>query len=172
LLGLVSAALVMGGFFAVLLHSGWRPGDDVGAGSPLHHAYLQATTMTFLGIVACQIGTAFAARTERVSLRTVGILTNPLLLVGIGFELAFAAALTYVEPLQSAFGTAAVSAAMLALLVPFPFLVWGADELRRAIRRRGRLTPLGAGEAGASVVASRLRKPWERASSTDKERVR
>ena len=34
-------------------------------GRALHHAYLEATTMTFAGIVACQIGTAFAARTER-----------------------------------------------------------------------------------------------------------
>ena len=62
-LGLVSAALVMAGFLYVLLRAGWHPGDDVGTGSPLHHAYLQATTMSFLGIVSCQLGTAFAART-------------------------------------------------------------------------------------------------------------
>ena len=54
----------------------------VGAGTPLHHAYLQATTMTFLGIVACQIGTAFAARTERASLRSVGVFTNRAAAVG------------------------------------------------------------------------------------------
>ena len=42
-----------------------------------------ATTMTFAGIVACQIGTAFAARTERASLRSVGLFTNRLLLWGI-----------------------------------------------------------------------------------------
>ena len=29
--------------------AGWHPGDPVGAGHPLHHAYLQATTMTFAG---------------------------------------------------------------------------------------------------------------------------
>ena len=50
-LGLVSAVLVMGGFLYVLLRAGWHPGDDVGTGSPLHHAYIQATTMSFLGIV-------------------------------------------------------------------------------------------------------------------------
>ena len=48
--------------------------------------------MTFLGIVACQVGTAFAARTDRASLRDVGVFTNPLLLWGIAFELAFTAA--------------------------------------------------------------------------------
>ena len=80
------------------LRAGWTPGDPVGPGSPLHHAYLQATTMTFLGIVACQIGTAFAARTDPPSLRTIGVLTNPLLLWGIAFEVAFAAAVIYLPP--------------------------------------------------------------------------
>ena len=39
--------------------------------------------MTFLGIVACQIGTLFAARTERVSLWAVGVLSNRLVLAGV-----------------------------------------------------------------------------------------
>ena len=58
----------MAGFLGSLLAARWRPGDPVGEGAPLHDAYVQATTMTFLGIVACQVGTAFAARTERASL--------------------------------------------------------------------------------------------------------
>ncbi|WP_435126558.1 hypothetical protein [Micromonospora tulbaghiae] len=45
-----------------------------GPGSPLHHAYRQATTLAFLGIVACQIGTGLAARTDRASLRSVGLM--------------------------------------------------------------------------------------------------
>lgn len=36
--------------------------------------------MTFLGIVACQVGTALAARTDRASLRSIGLATNQLLL--------------------------------------------------------------------------------------------
>ena len=110
----------MGGFFYVLLRAGWRPGDAVGAGSPLHHAYLQATTMTFLGIVACQVGTAFASRTERASLRSIGVFSNRLLLWGIAFELAFAAALIYVPPLQAVFGTAALAARRGAVDAPVP----------------------------------------------------
>jgi calcium-translocating P-type ATPase len=135
-LGLLEASLVLAGFFAVLLAAGWSPGDPTGAGSALHDDYLAATTMTFAGITACQVGTAFATRTDRASLRQIGILSNPLLLWGIGFELVFAAVLIYVPPLQEAFGTAALSPAQLALLVPFPLLVWGSDELRRWLRRR------------------------------------
>jgi calcium-translocating P-type ATPase len=135
-LGLIEAALVLGGFFYVLLQAGWSPGDDVDAGSPLHGAYLEATTMTFAGIVACQVGTAIAARTEHASLRSVGFFTNPMLLWGIAFELAFLGALVYVPFLQDVFGTAALGPAELAILAVFPFVVWGADELRRAARRR------------------------------------
>jgi magnesium-transporting ATPase (P-type) len=136
-LGLIESALVLGGFFFVLLRAGWHPGDAVGAGDPLHNAYLQATTMTFAGIVACQIGTAFASRTARASLRTVGVFTNRLLLWGIAAELAFTAALLYIPPLHGLFGTAPLGPVDLAILLPFPLVVWGADELRRlALRRR------------------------------------
>ena len=77
---LLEAALVTGGFFFVLLRAGWSPGDAAGTGTPLHHDYLLATTMTFAGITACQVGTAFAARTDRASLRSIGVFSNPLLL--------------------------------------------------------------------------------------------
>jgi magnesium-transporting ATPase (P-type) len=87
-MGSISAVLALGVFFAVLLHGGWHAGDPVGRHSPLGHVYLQATTTTFATIVACQLGTAFAARTERSALRDVGVFTNPLLLVGIAAEIA------------------------------------------------------------------------------------
>jgi calcium-translocating P-type ATPase len=135
-LGLIEATLALAGFFAVLAGGGWSPGDDVGSGSPLHHVYLQATTMTFLGIVACQIGAAFAARTERASLRSVGLLTNPFLLWAVAWEIAFALGLVYVPFANKLLGTAPLGATQIALLIPFPFVLWGADELRRAIVRR------------------------------------
>jgi calcium-translocating P-type ATPase len=135
-LGSISAALVMAGFFFVLTRAGWRPGAPVTAHSPLHHAYLQATSMTFLGIVACQIGTAYAARTERASLASIGVWSNPLLLWGIAFEVAFAALVVAMPGIDTLFGTAVPPLAALALLPTFPVIVWGADEVVRAIRRR------------------------------------
>jgi calcium-translocating P-type ATPase len=135
-LGLIEATLVLAGFFYVLLEGGWSLGDDVGPGSPLHHTYLQATTMTFAGIVACQIGTALAARTEHASLRSVGVFSNRMLLWGIASELAFLWALVYAPFFQDLFGTAALGATELAILATFPVIVWGSDELRRAVARR------------------------------------
>ncbi|MFJ3175303.1 cation-translocating P-type ATPase [Streptomyces roseus] len=143
-LGVICAALQMAGFFAVLIHAGWHPGDPTGPGTPLHHAYQQATTMTFLGMIAGQIGTAFAARTDHASLRSIGVFTNPLLLWGIGFEIALAALFIYAPPFQHLLGTAALTPAMVALVAPFPFVVWGADELRRWLLRRRAHPPTAA----------------------------
>jgi len=141
-LGLISAALVLGAFFAVLLNAGWSYGDHVGVGTALHHSYVQATTVLFAGIVSCQIGTAFAARTQSASLWQVGVFGNPLLLWGILFELIFTAAVIWLPPLQSVFGTAGLAPWMVALIAPFGVIVWGADEVRRwAARRRAAAAP-------------------------------
>jgi magnesium-transporting ATPase (P-type) len=94
--------------------------------------------MSFLAIVACQIGTAVAARTQTASLRQVGLFTNPLLLWGIVFEIGFAAAVVLVPFLRPVFGTAVPATGQLAALLPLPVLVWGADEGWRWSRRRAR----------------------------------
>jgi magnesium-transporting ATPase (P-type) len=141
-LGVISAALVLGGFFIVLHDGGWHLHAATGTGTALHHVYRQATTIAWLGIVACQIGTAFAARTDRASLRQTGFTTNPLLLGGIAIELLLAAAVIYLPFLHPIFGTAAPTGRQLILVLPYPFLIWGADELRRAIQRHRH--PVGA----------------------------
>ncbi|MFZ1155785.1 MAG: cation-transporting P-type ATPase [Solirubrobacteraceae bacterium] len=135
-LGMMVAGLSLAGFFYVLGGAGWHMGDPVGGGHPLHHAYLQATTMTFVGMIAGQIGTAFAVRTSRASLRSVGVFSNRYLLGAIVAELLLAAVFVYAPPLQSLLGTAALPVHDLLFLAPYPFIVWGADELRRWLLRR------------------------------------
>jgi magnesium-transporting ATPase (P-type) len=135
LMGLISAVLTIGLFLFVLYAAGWTPGAPTGIGAPLHDAYLQATTASFAAIVACQVGTAFAARTQHASLREIGLTSNPLLLGGIAFELLFAAAVIYLPPLQAVFGTAPLPGWALVLLLPMPIIVWGVDETYRWWRR-------------------------------------
>ncbi|GAA4731391.1 cation-translocating P-type ATPase [Actinomycetospora chibensis] len=141
LLGITSAVLTTGAFLLVLLRAGWTPGAPTGPGSALHPAYLEATTATFVGIVACQIGTAFAARTEHASLRSVGLGTNPLLWWGIAFEVLVTAAVVYLPVGQQVVGTAPLDAPTVALLLCCAPLVWGVDELDRWRRRRSPTTP-------------------------------
>jgi calcium-translocating P-type ATPase len=132
ILGGISAVLVLGGFAWVLLRAGWAPGDSVS--STTHD---RATSMTFLGIVACQVGAGIACRTERACVRALGLTSNPLLLWGIAFELAFAAAVVWLPPLQPIFGTHALGPADVAILLPFPACVLAADALARRRHRRG-----------------------------------
>jgi magnesium-transporting ATPase (P-type) len=151
-LGLLVALLSLGGFFLVLAQAGWHPGDATDAGTPLHHAYLQATTMTFLGMIAGQIGTAFAVRTQRASLRSIGAFSNPYLLLGIAAELLVAAIVVYAPPLQSLLATAGPPPKDLLLLLAFPVIVWGSDELRRYLLRRREHTPAGAAHLTPSGI--------------------
>ena len=135
LLGGVSALLVMLVFLVTLTNGGWHLGADMSSGR-LNHVWQQATTMSFLGIVACQIGTAMAARTQHASLRAVGVFTNPLLLWGIAYEIVFAVALVTIPPLRAVFGTATPDLWQVLFVLPFPVIVWGVDELWRWNARR------------------------------------
>jgi magnesium-transporting ATPase (P-type) len=51
-------------------------------------------------------------------------------------ELLLAAVFIYTPPMQSLLGTAALPVHDLLFLLPYPFIVWGADELRRWLIRR------------------------------------
>ena len=152
-LGVIVSALSIGGFYYVLTRSGWHSGDPVGVHSRFHHAYQQATTMTFLGMIFGQIGTAFAVHTQRASLRSIGLFTNRYLLLAIAGELALAAVFVLVGPCQSLFGTALPPVRYLVLLPAYPVIVWGADALRRLLRggRRPNRTLPSTSLGGASA---------------------
>jgi magnesium-transporting ATPase (P-type) len=108
--------------------------------------------MTFLAMVVGQIGTAFAARTEHASLRSVGVFSNRVLLWGIAFELALAAMIIYLPPFQHMLSTTALPPHLLLITLPFPFIVWGADELRRYIIRRHNTQPRSGTERRAPLA--------------------
>jgi magnesium-transporting ATPase (P-type) len=135
-LGVISAGLATGTFLLFLSSNGWTLGADTGPGTALHHVVHEGQSLTLTAMVMCQIGTAFAARTDRVSLRSIGVFSNKLLLGGIVFELLLTAAIVYLPPIQDLLGTAAVPAKWVLFTLPFPFIVWGADEIRRWIVRR------------------------------------
>ena len=158
-LGAIVATLQMAGFFYVLLRAGWHPGLPVAAGNPLHYAYRQATTMTFLGMIAGQIGTVFAVRTQRASLRSVGVFTNRYLLGGIAAEILLAALFVYTPPMQALLGTAPLPPSYLLPLLVYPVIVWGADELAKYVLRRRRPNPVITQQEPTSASVGTMTAP-------------
>jgi magnesium-transporting ATPase (P-type) len=141
LLGSVCAVLVMGGHLDTMWRAGWTPGDPTGVGTPSHHAYVQATTLIFAGIVACQLGAAVAARTDHRSWMATGPrATLPRLGATISAVLLISAAIHRSAPhyLSDIFDAEALRPAGLPILTPFLLIVWGADESVRLVDRRQR----------------------------------
>ena len=64
-------------------------------------------------MVVTQIGTPFAARSDRASLWPVGVFPNRPLLAGIALELALAVAIIYAPPLQHLLSAAALPPCLL-----------------------------------------------------------
>ena len=57
----------------------------------------------------------------------------------LGDDLEFsnhAGLLIYAPFLDPIFGTSSLSPSQAAIVLPFPFVIWGSDELRRCIQRR------------------------------------
>lgn len=131
-LGLIEAALGLGGFFGVYLAAGWRPGEPMGDYS---FVYTTATTMTLAGIVAGQVGNAFACRSSHQSALKIGLISNPALLVGVAVECALLAALIYLPPLASVFELAPLGVTHWLVLACFPPTLLLLEEARKAVRR-------------------------------------
>ncbi|HEU0246756.1 MAG TPA: cation-transporting P-type ATPase [Gaiellaceae bacterium] len=134
--GLIEGVAGLTGFLLSFLLGGWRPGTPLPSSGA---AYVQATTMTQTGIVMGQVGAGMAMRTNRRSVFSIGLFSNRFLLVAIAFELGLAAALIYVPGLNSAFHQAPIGLPEWLYLATVPFVVFGAEEARKAVvRRRGR----------------------------------
>jgi magnesium-transporting ATPase (P-type) len=132
-LGLIEGALCLSGFFFAYWLAGWRPGMPLADSGEL---YATATTMSLAGIVACQIGNAFACRSTHRSSWQLGFATNRLLLLGIGAEIALLVLIIYVPPLASIFGLAPLDLRHWALLLAFGPLLLALEEVRKAVRAR------------------------------------
>ena len=132
-LGMWEAVLSLSGFLIVLWLAGWHAGSPLESSNPL---YMTATTMTLAGIVACQIGNAFACRSDSESIWRLGFSTNRLLIAGIVTEIALLLTLIYVMPLRTIFGLAPLAPEHWLLLVTFGPLLLLFEECRKALRRR------------------------------------
>jgi Ca2+-transporting ATPase len=93
-------------------------------------------TMVFTTLALLQLGNAMAVRSERDSLFTIGLRSNPLLLAAVAATVAVQLALVYVPPLQRLFDTEALSLPQLAVVLTASTVAFIAVEIEKLIRRR------------------------------------
>lgn len=141
-LGLVEAAFALTLFFWVLTEGGWHYGLDLAADDPL---YRSATGITLATIILMQIGNLIGRRSGDRSGIDRNLVRNPLIVIGIGFEVVFSWAILYFPPVQAILGTGPVDAGTYAVAWLGPPLIFILDYTRKRLaaawrRRRGPAT--------------------------------
>lgn len=93
-------------------------------------------TMTFTTLAFLQIGQALGVRSNRDSLFSIGIASNPLLLTMTLLTFALQIAVVYFQPLQSVFGTQALSLPDLGTSLGLSSFVFLMTEIEKWVLRR------------------------------------
>jgi sodium/potassium-transporting ATPase subunit alpha len=127
-LGPIEAVACMFGFFYVLYGGGWNWGAML---QPDNVLYMQATTACLTAIVIAQMGNVFACRSSRESVLGLGLFTNRVIFIGIGFELCLQLFIVYHPWGNRIFSTSPVPLQIWLVLLPFAFLLLFAEEVRK-----------------------------------------
>ncbi|MFZ2198343.1 MAG: cation-transporting P-type ATPase, partial [Thermodesulfovibrionales bacterium] len=127
-LGPIEAMACMFGFFYVMYGGGWKWGEMV---KPDNVLYMQATTACLTGIIITQAANVFACRSSKESLLSLGLSTNRLIFIGIGFELLLQLFIVYHPWGNRIFSTSPISLHIWLVFLPFAFLLLFAEEARK-----------------------------------------
>jgi len=132
-LGPLQAAAALAAFFFVLHLGGWQYGEFLATGDPL---YRQATTACLAAIVVAQMVNVFLCRHPRVAAIRFPLTENPLLLLGLGVELALILAIVYTPVGNELFATQAFAPVAWGLMVVLALAFAVLEETRKCLVRR------------------------------------
>jgi sodium/potassium-transporting ATPase subunit alpha len=127
--GLIEAALGLAAYFGFYLTHGWRLFESL---APDAAMTMQAATLTFVGIVAGQVGCVFAQRDGSLRQR-LSVRSNRWIGVGVLAELALTVLLVYTPGLNRLFSMAAVPPVWLLMLPAGAAVFILLDTTRRAL---------------------------------------
>lgn len=134
--GIVGMLQALAGFFAyfyVLLSGGWTWGQHLAYSNPL---YQEGITAYFFSIIIVQIANVLACRTRRQSALQMNFFSNRLLLLGIAVELLIGCFIVYTPFAHTVFNTHSLSIFELSLSLPFAFIIYFGDEIRKYYLRK------------------------------------
>ncbi|TSA07162.1 MAG: cation-transporting P-type ATPase [Deltaproteobacteria bacterium] len=132
-LGPIEAAAGLFGFFYVLNTGGWKWGEMLAANHPL---YMQATTACLTAIIVTQAANIFACRSFRESVFRIGFFSNKLIFIGIASELVLQLFIVYHPWGNEIFSTYPISINIWLALIPFAFILFAAEEMRKWVSRK------------------------------------
>jgi hypothetical protein len=123
--------------FSIWSQAGWRLGLAGWPSTPAQiHAYLEGTTAVIAGIMAGQLGTLIATRTNVTSAFSLNPLRNRWLIPGVLAELGILSAIVYLPPLQTVFTTSAFPPITWVYLYAFVPVILLFEETRKYLVRR------------------------------------
>ncbi|CAG0937517.1 sodium/potassium-transporting ATPase subunit alpha,E; H+/K+-exchanging ATPase [Thermoflexales bacterium] len=132
-LGLIETVLCFMAYFALYRTFGYTGKEPWSEFDPV---YIVATTVFFLGVVAAQIGSALACRTEVDAVHHLGFFSNRYLWGGLFGMVLIALALVFVPFFAEPFHMAPPPPQYWLMFAIFPPIVFGIDWVRKLIRRR------------------------------------
>jgi sodium/potassium-transporting ATPase subunit alpha len=132
-LGVLQSVAAMSVFFFVLDAAGWTYGTPLDRSDPL---YLQATSACLATIVVMQMMNVFLCRHPLKSSRSLGLFSNPYILLGLLAELGMILLIVYTPAGNWLFGTAPIGAAAWLLALAGAVAMWALEEARKAWQRR------------------------------------
>lgn len=131
--GLLISLWAMLNAFNKWSQAGWSLGQNT-VTNPL--LYSKGTTMVMVGIIAGQLGTLLAARTNLEPAYKLSPLRNKWILIGIVSSLAIMITIVYVPFFNILFGTTPLSLSDWIYLYSFAPVIFILEEIRKAILRR------------------------------------
>jgi len=149
-IGMVEAVCVMAVVLYTLFAGGYRFSasalsffqfDAAGMATRNVLLFKQIQTIAFVGLAMCQIGSMFANRTMRVSVFKIGIFSNKWVNMALLFELIFIPALVLAPFVSNFFGLTTPTLSQFLFVLPFPFIVFFAEEIRKFFVRKYRPVP-------------------------------
>ncbi len=132
--GIIASIAGFSTYFFILFTGGWTFSQQLAFNDPL---YLKAVTGYFTSIIVCQIANVMICRTRSQSVFSKEFLSNKLLLVGIALQVVMLWFFIYVPVANKVLGTHPLLLVELLIPIPYMFLMFFADELRKLLIRRG-----------------------------------
>lgn len=128
--GLFIGVIVTGTFLYKLFEGGYVWGQQLGKDDPV---YIKASTMAFVLLILIQMVNAYNARSEKCSIKKLGISSNLTLVGAIAISLIFTVLFVEVDFLNHFLNTTSLTIQEWALLIVLSFSVLIVEELRKFI---------------------------------------